>query len=133
MSKYLAFNEVVFKDRELLRRALEDLGCTNVQVGCDLPMGRYYSEQRAQGQRADVIVPRHAFGNSFGDIGFVRTEAGLTPVMDEYDRSRVLDGRFMARLRAAYNERAIQKVAERVRGTVHRRVEGGVTKIRVRF
>ncbi len=133
MSKYLAFNEVVFKDREMLVRALEDVGCRNVQVGTDLPMGRYYAEQHAQGQTADVIIHRYAIGNSFGDIGFVRTEAGLAPVLDEYDQSRALGGRFIRRLRAAYNERAVSKVAERVRGTIHRTVVGNITRIKVRF
>ncbi len=133
MSKYLAFNEVVFKDRDMLVRALEDIGCQNVQVGTDLQMGRYYAEQREQRQAADVIIPRYAIGNSFGDIGFVRTETGLAVVLDEYDQSCTLGGRFIQRLRAAYNERAIQKVAERVRGTVQRTVSGGVTRIKVRF
>ena len=111
MSKYLAFTEVVFKDREMLVQALEDIGCQNIQVGTDLPMERYFAEQREQEQTADVIIPRHSIGNSFGDIGFVRTDAGLTVVLDEYDQSRVLGGQFTARLRSAYNERAVQKVA----------------------
>ncbi len=133
MSKYLAFNEVVFKDREMLVRALEDVGCKNVQVGTDLQMGRYFAEQREQGRTADVIIPRYAIGNSFGDIGFVRIDAGLAPVLDEYDQARVMGGKFITRLRAAYNERAVQKVAARVRGTIHRAVTGNVTKIKVRF
>ena len=133
MSKYLAFNEVVFKDREMLVQALEDVGCKNIQVGTDLQMGRYFAEQREQGQSADVIIPRHAIGNSFGDIGFVRTDAGLAPVLDEYDQPSVMGGKFIIRLRAAYNERAVQKVAARVRGTIQRAVTGNVTKIKVRF
>ena len=133
MSKYLAFNEVVFKDREMLLQALEDIGCQNVQVGTDLPMGRYFAEQREQGQTADVIIPRHAIDNAFGDIGFVRTDAGLAPVLDEYDQPSVMGGHFVTRLRAAYNERAVQKVAARVRGTIQRAVTGNVTKIKVRF
>ena len=133
MSKYLAFNEVVFKDREMLLQALEDIGCRNVQVGTDLQMGHYFAEQREQEQTADVIIPRRSIGNAFGDIGFVRTDAGLAPVLDEYDQPRVLGGQFIARLRAAYNERAVQKVAARVRGTIQRTVTGNVTKIKVRF
>lgn len=133
MSKYLAFNEVVFKDREMLVESLTDIGCQNIQVGTDLPMGRYFAEQREQEQTADVIIPRNAFGNAFGDIGFVRTDAGLAPVLDEYDQPRVLGGKFISRLRSAYNERAVQKVAARVRGTIHRTVTGNVTKIKVRF
>ncbi len=133
MSKYLAFNEVVFKDREMLVQALEDIGCKNVQVGTDMQMGRYFAEQREQNQVADVVIPRHAIGNSFGDIGFVRTDAGLAPVLDEYDQARVMGGKFITRLRAAYNERAVQKVAARLRGTIRRAVTGNVTKIKVRF
>lgn len=133
MSKYLAFNEVVFKDREMLVQSLTDIGCQNIQVGTDLPMGRYFAEQREQEQTADVIIPRNAIGNAFGDIGFVRTNAGLAPVLDEYDRPRVLGGKFISRLRSAYNERAVQKVAARVRGTIHRSVTGNVTKIKIRF
>jgi len=133
VSKYLAFNEVVFKDREMLVQSLTDIGCQNIQVGTDLPMGRYFAEQREQEQTADVIIPRNAIGNAFGDIGFVRTNAGLAPVLDEYDRPRVLGGKFISRLRSAYNERAVQKVAARVRGTIHRSVTGNVTKIKIRF
>lgn len=133
MSKYLAFNEVVFKDSEMLVWALEDIGCKNVQVGTDLQMGRYYAEQHEQKQSADIIIPRYSIGNSFGDIGFVRTDAGLAPVLDEYDQSRALGGQFIRRLRVAYNERAVSKVAERVRGTIHRTVVGNITKIKVRF
>ena len=35
--------------------------------------------------------------------------------------------------RAAYNERVVSKVAARLRGSVHRAVEGGVVKIKVRY
>lgn len=133
MSKYLAFNEVVFKDTNMLVRALADIGCTHIQQGTNLQMGTYFDEQREQKQSADVVVPRNTIGNHFGDIGFVRTDAGLAPVLDEYDQPRVMGGKFITRLRAAYNERAVQKVAARVRGTIHRAVTGNVTKIKVRF
>jgi hypothetical protein len=43
------------------------------------------------------------------------------------------DGRFIPKLRAAYNERVVTKVAARLRGTIHRAIEGGVVKIKVRF
>ena len=79
-------------------------------------------------------VPRGVIGNDYGDIGFELTESGeYRPVMDELDRSRALEGRFIPKLRAAYNERVIAKVAARLRGTIHRAVEGGVVKIKVRF
>lgn len=133
MSKYLAFNEVVFKDTDLLVRALADIGCTHIRQGTNLQMGTYFDEQREQKQSADVVVPRGHIGNHFGDIGFVRAGTGLAPVLDEYDLPRVLGGEFISRLRTAYNERAVSKVAERVRGTMQRTVVGNVTKIKIRF
>jgi SpoVK/Ycf46/Vps4 family AAA+-type ATPase len=59
--------------------------------------------------------------------------AEIEAAVDELDRSRALDGRFIPKLRAAYNERVVAKVAARLRGTIHRAVEGGVVKIMVRF
>lgn len=60
MSKYLAFTEVVFKDRALLVSALEQVGCTQVIQGENLAMGRYWAEQAET--RADIIVPRGVVG-----------------------------------------------------------------------
>ncbi|HKE05395.1 MAG TPA: DUF1257 domain-containing protein [Blastocatellia bacterium] len=132
MSKYMTFNEVVFKDRDLLIGALEDIGCKEVRRGDNLEMGRYYSDQLPQ--RAEIIIPRNTIGNYYGDIGFRRSENGeYTPVIDNLDQSHVLNGQFIPRLRAAYNERVVSKVASRLRGTVHRAVEGGVVKIKVRY
>ncbi len=132
MSKYMTFPEVAFKDRDLLIAALEDIGCGCVRQGAELDMGRYYSEQLER--KVAIVVPRGAIGNRYGDIGFELTDGGeYRPVMDELDRSRALDGRFIAKLRAAYNERVVAKVAARLRGRVHRAVEGGVVKIKVRF
>ena len=132
MSKYLAFTEVVFKDLSLLVAALEGIGCAEIRQGENLKMGSYWNEQRETS--ADVIVPRKSVGNTFGDIGFQRTESGsYAPIIDELDQSRALGGRFIPLLRAAYNERVVAQVALRVRGTVHRETQGGVVKIKVRF
>ena len=132
MSKYMTFTEIAFKDRALLVAALEEIGCIEIQQGNALPLGRYYSEQTPQ--TADVIVPRNTIGNAYGDIGFQRNEAGaLTPIIDDLDRARVMGGRFIPQLRLAYHERVVQTVAARLRGTVHRTVEGGVIKLKVRY
>ncbi len=132
MSKYMTFNEVVFKDRDLLIAALEDIGCKEIRQGENLEMGRYYSDQDPQ--RAEVIIPRDTIGNYYGDIGFRRSENGeYTPVIDNLDQSQVLNGQFIPRLRAAHNERVVGKVAARLRGTIHRAVEGNVVKIKVRY
>ena len=132
MSKYMTFPEVAFKDRELLIAALEEISCSYIRQGANIEMGRYYSEQLEQ--KVEIVIPRGAIGNSFGDIGFARTESGeYRPVMDDLDRSRALDGRFIPMLRAAYNERVVVKAAARLRGTIHRTLEGGVVKIKVRY
>ncbi|MCI0338541.1 MAG: DUF1257 domain-containing protein [Acidobacteria bacterium] len=132
MSKYMTFTEVVFKDRDLLIAALEDIGCNQIRQGKDLEMGSYYSEQSKQ--KVEIVIPRNSIGNVYGDIGFERTESGdYTPVMDDLDRSRALNGRFITQLRAAYNEHVVKKVATRLRGTVQRTVEGGLVKIKVRY
>lgn len=132
MSKYLAFTEVVFKDRALLVSALESLGCTGIRQGENIPMGRYWAEQAET--RVDIIVPRGTIGNGFGDIGFTRVEGGAyAPVLDDLDKSRALGGKFLPRLRAIYNELAVAQVAARVNGTMQRTASGGVVKIRVRF
>src|SRR5262245_934474 len=131
MSKYMTFTEVVFKDRDLLIGALEEIGCKVIRQGANLEMGRYYFEQLEQ--KAEIVIPRYSIGNNYGDIGFVRSEAGdYTLVIDDLDRNRALNGRFIPKLRAAYNERVIAKVATNLRGTIHRTVEGGVVKIKVR-
>ena len=132
MSKYMTFTEVVFKDLDLLVAALEDIGCEEIRQGENLAMGRYYSEQLQQ--HADIVIPRDKIGNFYGDIGFHRSEKGeYTPVIDDLDGRLVLNGQFIPRLRAAYNERVVSKVATRLRGSVHRSVEGGIVKIKVRY
>ena len=132
MSKYMTFNEIVFKDRDLLISALQDIGCKEIGQGENLEMGRYYSDQAPQ--RAEIIIPRNTIDNYYGDIGFRRSEKGdYTPIIDNLDQSHVFNGLFIPRLRAAYNERVVGKVAARCRGTIHRAVEGNVVKIKVRY
>lgn len=132
MSKYMTFPDVAFKDRDLLIATLEELGCKEIRQGESLEMNSYYTEQLRQ--KAQIVIPRGQVGNVYGDIGFERTENGdYRPVMDDLDRSRALKGRFISQLRAAYNEGVAKRVAARLRGTVHRTVEGGVVKIKVRY
>lgn len=132
MSKYMTFPEAAFKDKELLVAALMEIGCKEIRQGETLELNAYYTDQNRQ--QVEILIPRNSIGNYYGDIGFARTENGdYRPVMDNLDSGRVLDGRFIARLRTAYNEGVVKKVAARLRGTVHRAVEGGVVKIKVRY
>lgn len=132
MSKYMTFTEVVFKDRDLLIGALEDIGCKEIRQGENLEMGSYYSDQLRQ--KAEIVIPCGTIGNYYGDIGFQRSENGdYMPAIDNLDEREALNGQFIPRLRAAYNERVVSKVAARLRGTIHRAVEGNVVKIKVRY
>jgi hypothetical protein len=132
MSKYMTFTEVVFKDRDLLIAALEDIGCKQIRQGENLEMGSYYSDQLRR--KVEIVIQRDSIGNVYGDIGFEKTEdRAFTPVIDDLDRGLALGGQFIPKLRAAYNERVVGKIALRLRGTIHRSVEGGVVKIKVRY
>ena len=48
MSKYLAYREIVFRDRQLLLDSLADLGFSNVEVGDDLPLYGYQGDRRSE-------------------------------------------------------------------------------------
>src|SRR5262245_444981 len=123
MSKYMTYQETLFKDRDLLIGALEDIGCKQIHQGKDLEMGRYYLEQSVQ--NVQIIIPRNSIGNTFGDIGFLQTDTGeYRPVMDNIDHKRALKGEFIPKLRMAYNERVIAAVTAKLRGTAHRTTEG---------
>jgi Protein of unknown function (DUF1257) len=129
MSKYLTFTDVVFKERDLLVAALEDIGCNQIGQGEDLEMGSYYSEQSKQ--KVAIVIPRDSIGNRYGDIGFERTESGdYIPIIDDFDRCHALNGKFITQLCTAYNERVVKRVAARLHRTIHRTVEGGIVKIK---
>ena len=131
MSKYLHFESEVFKDRRLLLSALADLGFTEVEEGEALPLYGYEGSRRAE--TAELVVRRRFVGSASNDLGFRRTPEGYVPIISEYDQRTLLGGRFLVRLRTAYSERAIGAIAQRLRGSVERSVEGGLVKVRVRF
>lgn len=131
MSKYLAFPDVVFKDRRLLLAALADVGYAAVEEGESLPLYGYRGDQRAE--TAELVVRRQHLGHASNDLGFVRTEQGYTPVVSEYDQGALLGGQFLPRLRTAYSERVVEEVKRRLHGTARRTVEGSLVKIRVRY
>ena len=131
MSKYLQFDEVVFKDRRLLLAALAELGFGTVEEGENLPLYGYQGDRRRE--TAAIVVRREHVGPASNDLGFARTEQGYVPIISEYDQSSLLDGRFLVRLRTAYSERVVEEVRRRLNGTTRRTVEGNLVKIRVRF
>lgn len=131
MSKYLTFNDVVFKDRRLLLAALADLGYTEIEEGEALPLFGYRGDRRPE--TAEMVVRRMHVGSLSNDIGFGRTAGGYVPILSEFDQSTLLGGRFVVKLRTAYSERVAEEVKRRLHGTAQRQVEGGIVRIRVRF
>lgn len=131
MSKYLAFPELVLKDRRLLLAALADLGFGEVEEGKMLPLFGYRGDRRPE--TAEVVVRRRHLGPASNDIGFARTERGYVPIVSEYDQRTLQGGQFLVRLRTAYSERVVEEVKRRLRGTARRSVDGTLVKIRVRF
>ena len=131
MSKYLTFPDVVFKDRRLLLAALADLGYSEVEEGEALPLYGYQGDRRTE--TAEIVIHRRHVGSLSNDLGFARTDQGYVPVVSEYDQRTLHSGRFLVKLRTAYNERVVEEVKRRLHGTAHRTVEGNIVKVRIRF
>jgi hypothetical protein len=131
VSKYLAFQDYVLKDRRLLLAALADLGYTQVEEGEALPLYGYQGDRRPE--TAAIVVRRRHLGSASNDVGFAGTPAGYVPIVSEYDQRTLHGGRFLVELRTAYSERVIEEVRRRLHGTSRRSVEGSVVKVTVRF
>ena len=131
MSNFLAFPDVIFKDRRLLLAALADLGYTDVEEGEALPLYGYQGDRRPE--TAELVIRRQFVGSLSNDVGFVRTPKGYVPWVSEYDQRTLHGGRFLVKLRTAYNERVVEEVKRRLHGTARRTVEGTVIKVTVRF
>ena len=131
MSKYLAYPDILFRDRQLLMASLEELGFAEVEEGEDLPLYGYHGDRRSD--TAALVVRRHHIGSASNDLGFARTADGYFPIISEYDKRTLLAGQFLPRLRVAYAERVVETVRKRLRGSVHRVTEGNLVKLRVRY
>jgi RNA polymerase sigma-70 factor (ECF subfamily) len=131
VSKYLVFQAETFADRRLLLAALADLGYRDVEEGEALALHGYRGDPRPE--TAELVVRRWHVGPVSNDLGFARTPAGYVPILSEYDQRTLHGGRFLARLRTAYSERAVEELRRRLGGTVQRTVEGDIVRIRVRF
>jgi hypothetical protein len=131
VSKYLAFQDYVLKDRRLLLAALADLGYTEVEEGEALPLYGYQGDRRPE--TAEIVVRRRHLGSASNDVGFARTPAGYLPIVSEYDQRTLHGGRFLVELRTAYSERVIEEVRRRLHGTARRTLEGSVVKVTVRY
>ncbi|MGI8567322.1 MAG: DUF1257 domain-containing protein [Pyrinomonadaceae bacterium] len=131
MSKYLTFTDVVFTNKALLLAALADLGYSDVEQGEGLHLYGYRGDVRAE--RAEIVVRRRSIGSSSNDLGFARSGEGYTPIISEYDQRTLHDGKFVASLRAAYNERVVKEMQQRLRGSLRRETQGSVVKLKIRY
>lgn len=131
MSKYLTFTDIVFKNEALLLAALAELGYTTVERGDSLSLYGYQGDERSE--RAQLVVRRQHIGVASNDLGFARNNEGYTPIISEYDQRTLHDGRFVTRLRTAYNERVVAEMQKRLRGTLRRYNQGNLVKLRIRF
>ena len=131
MSKYLAFSEILFKDRRLLLAALADLGYTEIDEGEALPLFGYQGDRRPE--TAEIVVRRRYLGPASNDLGFARTPEGFTPIISDYDQRTLQGGQLLVKLRTAYSEQVIAAVTRRLHGTARRTVEGSIIKVKVRY
>ena len=131
MSKYLAYPDVVFRDRQLLLDSLLELGFSSVEEGDELPLFGYADDRRPE--TAALVVRLQHIGSASNDLGFVRSADGYFPIISDYDQRTLLEGRFLPRLRVAYAEHVVETVRKRLRASVRRTVEGNVLKLKVRY
>ncbi len=131
MSAYKKFTDIQFRDLGLHKAALSDLGYAVVEEGNDLPLYGYRGDVRPE--RAELVVRRQHLTRASNDVGFQKTEKGYTPIVSEYDLRALLDGKFLARLKTAYNLRVVERVSRQLHGTRVTHTEGNVIKVTVRY
>ncbi len=131
MSKYLTFTDVIFTNKALLLAALADLGYRDVEQGEGLSLYGYQGDVRKE--RAEIVVRRGFISSASNDLGFTRNGEGFTPIISEYDQRTLHDGKFVARLRVAYNERVVGEMQRRLRGSLRRETQGSTVKLKLRY
>ncbi len=131
MSKYMTFTSAAFKDRECLLNALRECGYTETEEGEALSLYGYQGDRRSE--TAQIVVRRKFIGAASNDLGFQKTEAGYVPVISEYDRSFMMQGKFLTNLRTHYNIKSAETLARNLRGTLHKERVGSTIKIRIKY
>lgn len=133
MSKFVTFDEVCFKSRELLLKALAELGYpeSKIEEGEALPLYGYRGDLRKE--TAEIVIRRGHLTSASNDLGFRRTDAGYVVVISEYDIRALRRGRFVTDLRVAYNQCVVEAVKTRVRGSSQTRTLGRTRVTNVRF
>ncbi|MBA3632369.1 MAG: DUF1257 domain-containing protein [Acidobacteria bacterium] len=131
MSKYMAFTDSAFKDRECLLNALSECGYSEVEEGEALSLYGYQGDRRPE--TAQLVVRRKFIGSASNDLGFQKTDAGYVPVISEFDQRTMMSGKFLTNLRTNYNLKSAEKLARSLRGTLHQERIGSTIKIRIKY
>ena len=127
----MTFTGTAFKNRECLLQALAECGYGTVEEGEALSLYGYRGDQRPE--TAQIVVRRKFIGSASNDLGFQKTDAGFVPVISEYDRSFMMQGKFLTALKTNYNLKSTEKLARNLRGTLHQERVGSTIKIRIKY
>ena len=132
MSKYMSFESEAFANRELLVKALTEMGFGQITEGTDLPLQGW---DKRENRVADVIIRRNVVKDVhlLGDIGFQKTAKGYVAVVDDMDLDYRLGRDFIRRLQTQYHEATARKMAKKLGGTLVKERVGKTVKIRVKF
>lgn len=124
MSHYCEVS-TIFKDRDCLVKALEDLGY-HPEVGENLPLYGYQGDKRSQ--KANIVVRRNEVGNASNDVGFVydKVAKSYRLIVSEFDVSQ--NRMPVSRLKKAYAPHMVRKLAKihRFRIVSHKEKDGEV-------
>ena len=131
MSKYMAFTDAAFKDRNCLLKALAECGYETVEEGESLSLYGYRGDRRPE--TAQIVVRRKHIGAASNDLGFQKTDAGYVPVISEYDQGYMMRGKFLSSLRTNYNLKSAETLARNLRGSMHQERVGSTIKIRIKY
>jgi hypothetical protein len=127
----MTFTDTAFKDRECLLNAFFECGYLETEEGEALSLYGYRGDRREE--TAQIVVRRKFIGAASNDLGFQKTDAGFVPVISEYDRSFMMQGKFLTALKTNYNLKSTEKLARNLRGTLHRERVGSTIKIRIKY
>ncbi|PIW14366.1 MAG: hypothetical protein COW34_07725 [Armatimonadetes bacterium CG17_big_fil_post_rev_8_21_14_2_50_66_6] len=72
------------RDKEALKKALADLGYSEIEDGHNLPLYGYQGDRRSQ--TADLVIRRQHVGGASNDVGFALGPDGCyTAIISEFD------------------------------------------------
>lgn len=132
MSAFKEFREIQFRDRECLLQALAGLGFEQVEQGHGLVLYGYEGDARPE--RADLVIRRRHVGGASNDVGFALRDGAYAPIVSDYDQTAWMGADWQVKLKKAYANAAIQKLARMKGGhIVDDRLVGKNRTVKVRL